>query len=173
MAKLVWVSLLFFSICLARSEAQVVDDDIGGLVGGFYGSGGMEGSGGVFLSVYDTGSFRKLTNPGISFELGLTGPTPKTPVDGLFSFDYQSNYDLRRSLGQKSKWPALFFLSGGYSRFFATGNAVNYGGGFTWRFPRANSEFSGVRLEYRESFMPGWGRQPGIRISYETGQSEF
>jgi hypothetical protein len=173
MAKPAWILLILFSICVTCCKAQVVDDDLGGLVGGFYGSGGIAGSGGVFLGIYDTGSFRKLTHPGISVELGLTGPTPKAPLDGLFSLDYQSTYNLRRPLDLKSKWPMLLFLSGGYSRFFATGNAVNYGGGFIWRFPRANSEFSGVRFEYREAYMPGWGRQPGIRISYETGQSEF
>jgi len=149
------------------------EQDVGGLVVGGFGSGGTIGSGGVFLGVYDTGSFHKITRPGIFAELGVAGPTPKSPVDGVFSFDYQSTYNLRQDLDRASRRPALLFLSGGYSRFFATGNGVNYGGGLLWRFPREHSEFSAIRVEYRESYVPGWGRQPGVRIGFESGLEEF
>lgn len=167
MKSRIWILLACFLICMPCLAQN--DTDAGGLAGGLYGTGGAIGGGGAFLGIYDTGSFRKFTHPGFFLDLGVVGPTRKTKADGVFSFNYQSTYNLRRDPDSRSSRPALLFLTGGYSGFFNNGNGVNYGGGLIWRHPRPYSDYGALRLEYRETFVPGWGRQPGFRIAYETG----
>ncbi len=173
MVKSVWIAIVLFLLSSICCLAQSNDEDAGGFVAGEYGAGGRTGSGGVYLGLYDTGGLQRLASPrhflapGFFLELGLAGATPKTPVDGLFSFNFQSTYNLHQDPTRSRRTPAFLFFNGGYSRFFVTGNAVNYGGGVMWRFTQRNDEFRGLRIEYRESYMPGWGRQPTVRLSFE------
>ena len=144
------------------------DDDFGGLAGGFYGSGGQMGGGGVYLGMYDGGGFHK-AGGGLIFELGAAGPTPKAKLDGLFTINFQSGWGLRPNPGRTSIKPGFVSFTGGYSKYFITGNGVDYGAGFIWPLKRLGPDnASGLRLEYRETFVPGWGRQPGFRIAWES-----
>ena len=135
MVKSVWIAIVLFLLSSICCLAQSNDEDAGGFVAGEYGAGGRTGSGGVYLGLYDTGGLQRLASPrhflapGFFLELGLAGATPKTPVDGLFSFNFQSTYNLHQDPTRSRRTPAFLFFNGGYSRFFVTGNAVNYGGG--------------------------------------------
>jgi len=167
MVKRIWIltalSLVFLPACRAQGY--------GGAVAGYYGSAGTVGGGGVFVGIYGSERFPKFGN-GILLEFGVTGPTRKTPVDGLFSANLQTAWNLRRNPETRSPKPGFLYLTGGYSGFFNNGNGVNYGSGFIWRLNRGkNSEFSALRLEYRETFAAGWGRQPGFRIAWESGSN--
>jgi len=162
---LVVLSLAVAPGCLAQNGL-----DVGGMAVGLYGSGGTTmGGGGFFIGSFDTGSFRKITHPGLFFDFGVVGPTPKKQADEVFSLNYQSTYNLRRDPSGRSWKPGLLFLTGGYSGFFNNGHGVNYGGGLMWRFPRPSSDYKALRVEYRETFVPGWGRQPGFRLAFEAG----
>jgi hypothetical protein len=154
------------SFCNAQSNA-----DAGGLDGGFYGSGGKTGSCGGFISLYDTGGVRHFGGPGVQLELGLAGPTPATTVDGQFTINWLQSINTDREPMNDNRRHAFLYLTGGYSRYFVTGNAVDYGAGVNWRLKSRTKigEWKAIRLEYRENYVFGWGRQPGIRISYETG----
>ncbi|MGD0735631.1 MAG: hypothetical protein ABR976_10810 [Terracidiphilus sp.] len=175
MVKSVWIAFALFLVFSTCCMAQSNDEDAGGLVAGEYGAGGRTGSGGVFLGLYDTGGLQRLASPrhflapGFFLELGLAGPTPKTPVDGLFSFNFQSTYNLHHDPTRSRRTPALLFFDVGYSRFFVTGNVADYGGGVMWHFAQRNGDFKGLRVEYREFYVAGWGRQPTVRISFENG----
>lgn len=171
MRKHIWIVLATFlvnaTLCWPQSEP-----DTGGLATGVYGSGGTkDGGGGVYIGIYDAGPFHRVINPGFFIDLGMVGPTRKSPADGVFSFNCQSSYLLHKGADRLFK-PGVFFLTGGYSGFFNNGNGANYGGGFIWRFVHPHHENSGVRLEYREAFVPGWGQQPWFRISFEHLEDE-
>ena len=153
------------TFCRAQNESYAE-----GFSTGVYGTGGALRGGGGYLSLYSAGSFRRVLNPGMSFDLGLVGPTPKSQADGVFSFNYQTSYLLHPGRDRVYK-PGLLYLTGGYSGFFTNGNGVNYGGGLAWRLPRSESQFSIVSLEYREYYIPGWGRQPGVRLAFGVGGS--
>jgi hypothetical protein len=167
--RLGWLLALVMmcGVCCQSQNAE----DAEKVTAGVYGSGGKVNGGGMSLSFYNAGPFWRVLNPGANFELGLFGPTPKTRADGVFSIDYQSTYQLHRGADRLYK-PGLLYLSCGYSGFFTNGNGVNYGGGVTWRLPRPKAQYSTVSLEYREYYVPGWGRQPGFRLSYGVGGSE-
>ncbi len=147
--------------CFAQNEP-----DTGGLAAGIYGSGDNAGGGGAYLGIYDAASFRRIVNPGLFVDVGMLGTTRTTSLDGVFSVNYQSSYLLHRGADRLRK-PGVLFVTAGYSRFFNNGNGVNYGTGLLWRFPTRRS-FAAIRLEYREIYVPGWGRQPGIRVGCEN-----
>ncbi len=157
------LSMAFVHACMAQ------DDDFGGLVGGVYGSGGTMGGGGAYLGIYDAGGFHK-AGGGLILELGAAGPTPKAQLDGLFTVNFQSGWGEGRNPARMSLTPGFLCLAGGYSRYFITGNGIDYGAGFLWPLKRLGEyNFSALRMEYRETFVPGWGRQPGFRIAWEKG----
>jgi len=133
------------------------NDDAGALAGGLYGSAGKTGAAGGYIAVYDTGSVRRITHPGLMFDLGLVGPVPKNPVDGVFSINYLSTYNTRSGPYSEDQRQIFPFASVGYSRLFATGNAVNYGGGLLWRYSKHGTydNVPGIRMEYRDYWLPG------------------
>lgn len=153
-------------VCRAQMES-----DAGGAVGGFYGTVGKTGSAGGFIALYSTGSIRHFGAPGIQLEMGLAGLTPITPVDGQFAINWLQTINTDKTPTNGNRRHAFLFLAGGYSRYFVTGNAVDYGAGVNLRLKSKTrySEWKAIRLEYREDYVFGWGRQPGLRISYETG----
>ena len=156
-------------VCVALVPACLAQNDgFGGLAAGFYGSGGTSGGGGVYLGLYDAGGYHK-AGGGFILELGATGPTRKMPVDGLFSVNFQSGWGLRRYPDKRTMKPGFISLTGGYSHYFNNGNGVDYGGGFIWPLKKSGDYYHALRLEYRETFVPGWGRQPGFRIAWEKG----
>jgi hypothetical protein len=173
MIRAAWMVVVVLLMAPLASTAQS-DEDAGGAYGGFYGAGGIKGSeaptgsGGAYIGLYDTGSFRKLVHPGLFLELGATGPTKKTSADGVFSFNFQSTYNTDRHPGDPKRRHIFVFVNGGYSRFFLTGNAADYGGGIIWRYAQKSSD-SDLRFEYREYYIAGSGRQPTFRISHEWG----
>jgi hypothetical protein len=162
--------LAFLSFAISFCNAQP-NADAGGAAAGFYGSAGKTGSGGGFISLYSTGGIRSFGSPGIQLELGLAGPTPATAVDGQFAINWLQSINTDRNPIDDKRRHAFFYLIGGYSRYFVTGNAADYGAGVNWRLKSKTKigEWKAIRLEYRENYVFGWGRQPGIRISYETG----
>jgi hypothetical protein len=159
------LGIFLVSATFCRAQNEVNND---AFATGVYGGGGKLNGGGVFLSTYRIGPFRRILNPGVSFELGLLGPTPKTEADGVFSFNYRTTYLLHKGSDRLYK-PGLFYLTGGYSGLFTNGHGVNYGGGLTWRLARPKSQYSTISLEYREVYLPGWGRQPGFRLAFGVG----
>ncbi len=172
-----WIFCALMLGMIPSSLAQTESDGAAG--GGFYGSGGRSGAAGAYLGIYDTKdfekptSFKKLMSPGLFLELGLIGPVRKNLVDGLFALNFQSTYNLRRGGNWRGRDKKFLFLNGGYSRFFVNGNGVDYGGGILWRHDKRETDFNEFRFEYREFYLPGWGRQPGFRISFEKGGSEL
>ncbi|HEY4356500.1 MAG TPA: hypothetical protein VGN16_12185 [Acidobacteriaceae bacterium] len=162
--------LLLVILCFSIPEihGQTSNDpDHGGLATGFYGSSGTgSGSAGVFLGLYSTGRFPHLgSNGGLFLDLGVAGPTAKTPVDGTFSVNWQPTWNPPR----KSSKLILPFITTGYTRYFLTGNAVNYGGGVLWHLPRRQVGSENVlRLEYREMLFFDGHRVPTVRIAYQN-----
>lgn len=91
---------------------------------------------------------------GFLFEGGYVGPWANLHEGSAFaSADYMASW----SLSQKAKgrtasgqpywsdrgWKVLPFARAGYTRLFGTGNAVNFGGGFDYRFSHTHA----IRVE--------------------------
>jgi hypothetical protein len=179
MLRIGWILIGLMLVMVPSSFAQT-DSDAGAFSGGFYGSGGRSGAAGAYLGIYDTKdfekptSFKKLMSPGFFLELGMIGPIRKSPIDGVFAFNAQSTYNLRRGGKWRGEGKTFLFLNGGYSRFFVNGNGADYGGGILCRHDRqgdSRGKFNEFRIEYREFYLPGWGRQPGFRLS--IGSTDF
>jgi hypothetical protein len=153
----------------SSQQSAPENKDAGGLIGGVYGSGGLMGQGGVFIGGYSTGSLLHPAFPGVVFELGLAGHTPSHVVDGVFAANMQPTFYLDRHPNDPKHQHAFIFLNGGYTRFFATGNAADYGGGVIWRRKGPSSNFADTRFEYREYYLAGFGRQQEVRVSWEWG----
>lgn len=101
-------------------------------------------TGGVTFGQYFARTLGKGITASPQFELGFVGPLPGGhPVDGLASFDLMfANKVPRRSL-----YP---FLTGGYTRMFVTGNAVNFGLGLDF----GKDEYKEVvRIELRDYYL--------------------
>jgi hypothetical protein len=141
----------------------------GGLLDGFYGAGGKMGESGFFFGGYSTGSLLHPAFPGIVCELGLAGHTPSHVVDGVFAANMQPTFYLDKHPNDPRHKHSFLFLNGGYTRFFTTGNAADYGGGVIWRTKGSSSNFADTRFEYREYYIAGFGRQQEVRISREWG----
>jgi putative flippase GtrA len=93
------------------------------------------------------------------FELGIVGPLPGGhPLDGLAGFDLM----FANKIPQRSLYP---FLTGGYTRMFVTGNAVNAGLGIDF----GKDEYKRVvRIELRDYYLFTGPRQHvfGLRIGF-------
>ena len=160
------VTLLFLArTCGAQSESESA------FTRGVFGGGGKTGSSGAYLIGEGAGVFPRF-GTGLEVELGVIGPMPHQQLDGLLSINAQPTFFATKKGIRSNRRNLFVFLNGGYSRFFVNGNGVNYGGGLIWRYAHTNSEFSGLRLEYREYYLGGWGRQPEVRISWERGWDE-
>jgi hypothetical protein len=61
-------------------------------------------------------------------------------------------------------WKLIPFASTGYTRLFGTGNAVNFGGGFDYRF----SQTRAIRVEVLDyySFSTPAQHNVGLRVGY-------
>lgn len=164
--------LTLLMACLGCAVAQR-EFDYGGVGGGFYAAGGKIGGGGGYLGLYQTGRLSRILNSGLLLDLGVMGRTRKYVTDGVFSVNYVTTYNLRRDPDTpeaRGGKPGFLFLTGGYTRFSNSGDdGLNYGGGFMWRFKEHDSDYKAIRLEYRETYIPGWGRLPGVRLSFEKG----
>jgi hypothetical protein len=159
-------ALLLVAIAGLCSPAwsQAGRDD--GVIGwGAYGGAGKVVGGGGFVGWYKTGPLRRVLNSGAFADVGILGT--KHSLEGVLSVNYQTTYTLHRDQERPGRAPEFFYLTGGYSRFVQTGNAANYGIGFLIRSPGHDSAYNAVRIEYREHWIPGWGRQPAIRLAYE------
>jgi hypothetical protein len=150
-------------------QSQLENKDAGNPMFGVYGSGGKMGQGGVFIGGYSTGSLRHPGLPGVVIELGLAGHTPSHTVDGVFSVNMQPTFYLDKHPDDSNHQHAFVFVSGGYTRFFATGNAANYGGGLIWRRKGSGEDFADTRFEYREYYITGFGLQQEVRVSWAWG----
>lgn len=166
-------SAQIFDIPLNSSSKQGPPEskDAGGFMVGLYGAGGKTGQGGLFFGGYSTGSLLHPAFPGVVFELGLAGHTPSHAVDGVVSINLQPTYYLDRHPNNSKRQHAFAFVNGGYTRFFATGNAADYGGGVIWRRKGSTDDFADTRFEYREYYLAGVGRQQEVRVSWEWGGS--
>jgi putative flippase GtrA len=93
------------------------------------------------------------------FELGIIGPLPGGyPLDGLAEFDLM----FANKLPRRSVYP---FLTGGYTRMFATGNAVNFGLGVDF----GKDEYNRItRIELRDYYLFTGPQQHvvGLRIGF-------
>jgi hypothetical protein len=112
---------------------------------------------------------------GYLFEGGYVGPWANLHEGAAFaSADYMASW----SLGQKGRgrtasgqpywsdrgWKLLPFARAGYTRLFGTGNAVNFGGGFDYRFSHAHA----VRAEAVDyySFSTSHQHNVALRIGF-------
>lgn len=117
----------------------------------------LTGTSGVTIGQY----FARTMGSGMvaspQFELGLAGPLPGGhAVDGLFS----KNAMFANRIPRRAMYPSL---TGGYTRMFATGNAVNFGIGFDF----GENEYKRlVRIELRDYYLFTGPRQHvvGLRI---------
>ena len=146
-----------------------VNYNYGGFSKGLYGAAGSIGGAGAFLGVYRTGRFSQILNSGAFAELGVLGSVPLGTLNRVISLNYQTTYNLRHDPDERRSNPGLVYLTGGYSNFDTRGNGMNYGAGLVWRAKGEYSDFKALHLEYREHFVSGWGRQPGVRIAFEWG----
>lgn len=150
-------------------ESPPENKDAGGFMVGLYGAGGKTGQGGVFIGGYSTGSLLHPAVPGLVFELGLAAHTPSHTVDGVVSANVQPTFYLDKHPNNPNRQHAFLFVNGGYTRFFATGNAADYGGGVICRRKGSTDDFADTRFEYREYYLAGFGRQQEVRVSWEWG----
>jgi putative flippase GtrA len=123
------------------------------------GSTHLTGTTGVTIGQYFARTLGKGILASPQFELGVVGPIPGGhPVDGFFSVDAMfANKLLRRRI-----YP---FLTGGYTRVFATGNAVNFGLGVDL----GKDEYKRlVRVELRDYYLFTGPTQHivGIRVAF-------
>jgi hypothetical protein len=98
-------------------------------------------TGGVTFGQYFAPSLGSRITAAPQFELGIVGPLPRGHVlDGLAGYDTM--------IAQKIPYRGLYpFLTAGYTRFFVTGNAANFGLGLD--FGPQNSDRL-TRIELRD-----------------------
>ena len=166
MQRWIFPVVVLLLVCSGALNAQ--NESQSALTGGFFGGWGKTGSSGAYLTGEGAG-FLPQFGTGLSVELGAIGPTPRRPLDGLLSINAQPTFFATKRGNRANHGKLLVFLNGGYSRFFANGNGLDYGGGLIWRYRRNGAGFSAMRFEYREYYLGGWGRQPEVRISWERG----
>jgi hypothetical protein len=150
----------------AQSSNEPVSRNAGKFIlAGAYGAGGKLGEGGVFIGGSDTGTFRHPSFPSGVIELGFAH-TPAKRVDGVFAANLQPTFNTDKHPTDESRHHFFLYLNGGYTRFFQTGNAADYGGGVIWRPKNSGTE---TRFEYREYYIEGWGRQQEARVAWDFG----
>jgi putative flippase GtrA len=76
------------------------------------------------------------------FELGIAGPIAAHPIDGLVS----ANYMFATKIRHRDLYPSF---TAGYTRFFVSGNAINFGVSFDLVRQKNNL----IRLELRDYFL--------------------
>ena len=115
---------------------------------------------GVTFGQYFTRSEGKGLTASPQFEIGIVGPLPGGhPLDGLASLNYMVS-------GKLPRQPRFVFGTAGYTRLFATGNAVNFGLGID-----LGKQGSGSlrRLELRDYFLFTGPQQHVIGIRFAFG----
>lgn len=116
-------------------------------------------TGGVTIGQYFARNLGKGFVPSPQFELGMAGPLPGGhPLDGLVSV----NAMFANKIPRQHVYP---FLSGGYTRIFATGNAVNFGLGVDL----GKDEYRRLlRIEVHDYYLLSGPRQHvvGLRIGF-------
>ena len=101
-------------------------------------------SGGLTFGQYFARPLGKGLVASPQFELGVIGPLPHGyPLDGLASVDFM----FANKLPHRNLYP---FLTGGYTRMFATGNAVNFGLGLDLGVKNSDTL---VRIELRDYYV--------------------
>lgn len=100
----------------------------------------VTGTAGITFGMYSASPSRLNASP--QFELGIAGPLPGHPLDGLVS----ANYMFATKVPHREIYPSL---TAGYTRFFVTGNAINFGIGVDL----GNRNDALVRLEVRDYFL--------------------
>lgn len=98
----------------------------------------LAGTAGITFGQYAAKPSRLSASP--QFEIGVAGPLPAHPVDGFVSADYM----FASKFPHHDVYPSL---TAGYTRFFITGNAVNFGVGADLGTP------SPVRIEIRDYWL--------------------
>jgi putative flippase GtrA len=113
----------------------------------------LSGTAGITFGQYAARPLKLSASP--QFELGIAGPLPNHPVDGLVSADYM----FATKIPHRDLYPSLTV---GYSRFFATGNAINFGAGFDIGEQRQTT----LRVELRDYLLISQPQQHiiGLRI---------
>jgi hypothetical protein len=113
---------------------------------------------GVTLGPYFARTLGKGFFPSPQFELGVVGPLPGGhPLDGLVSI----NEMFAAKIPHHDLYP---FLTGGYTRVFATGHAVNFGAGID-----IGKEYKRIiRIEVRDYYLLTGPKQHvfGLRIGF-------
>lgn len=173
----------FFSIVLLIGTASTIhaqdnssrNDQVWGVGSGLYGSGySRTGSGGGYLTLFSSAPLGKLP-VGVTLDAGflqMAQASKKDKRDLVISANYLAMFTLPHRAGGRLR-PLFPFVTAGYSGFLPEGNGVNYGGGFLWRY-KGPEEQDGIRLEYREYYLPGNpGRIPTLRVSHEWNAFPF
>ena len=98
---------------------------------------------------------------GFLFEGGYAGPAASfSSGSALFSANYMAAFPVNHSKNS----PLLAFFTGGYTRLFGTGNAVNYGGGVDFVLSHTRA----LRLEVRDYLRLSGPKEHnvGLRVGY-------
>jgi len=100
-------------------------------------------TGGVTIGQYFARTFGHGVAASPQFELGIIGPLPGGhPMDGFASFDLM----FANKLPRRNLYP---FLTGGFTRMFVTGNAVDFGLGIDL----GKDDEHLVRIEVRDYYL--------------------
>jgi len=121
----------------------------------------LTGTAGITFGQYFARRLGKGISASPQFELGIAGPIPGGhPVDGFVSADAM----FANKLPHRPTYP---FLTGGYTRIFATGNAVNFGLGVDLGKHDSNRL---IRIELRDYYLFTGPTQHivGLRIGFGT-----
>jgi len=111
-----------------------------------------------FGASYDQTVFRGRAGSGFLFEGGYVGPWQSFKAgSAIFSANYIGGLtDRRRN--------RVAFFTGGYTRLFGTGNAINFGGGVDFLLPRSKA----IRVELRDyvQFSGRTSHNVGLRVGF-------
>jgi len=116
-------------------------------------------TGGITFGQYFARTLGEGLNASPQFELGVVGPLPGGyPLDGLASV----NFMFANKIPHRGLYPSF---TGGYTRMFATGNALNFGLGIDFGKDEARRL---IRIELRDYYLFTGPRQHviGLRIGF-------
>lgn len=104
---------------------------------------------------------------GLLVEGGYAGPAKSFSGSALFSANYMGAFFLKRPQASPrlgSPLQSTWFFTGGYTRLFGTGNAVNFGGGIDLVLKGTQT----VRFEVRDYMLPSTPslHDVGLRVGY-------